>query len=216
MLAAGGTAMTGPDEHRIADAEALRAVVGELKPGTELKLLDALDEFAVDFIARSPFLILSTSDAKGRQDASPKGDGPGFVLVEDEHTLVIPDRLGNRLVMGHLNLLENSQLGLLFLVPGTHETLRVNGRAELTRDPALLERLAARGRPAVLAIRVRVEEAFFHCAKAFLRSELWQPDTWPERKKVSFGKMFAKKLSADDAVAQQIDSAIEENYRTEL
>ena len=208
--------MADPDEYRIADVEALRAVVGELKPGSELKLLDALDEYAVDFIARSPFLVLSTSDPEGHQDASPKGDGPGFVLVEDERTLVIPDRLGNRLIMGHLNLLANPQVGLLFLIPGTNETLRVNGRAALTRDPALLERLAARGRPAVLAIRVRVEEVFFHCAKAFLRSELWQPDTWPERKKISFGKMFAKKLSADDAVAQQIDSAIEENYRTEL
>ena len=208
--------MASHDEHRIHDVETLRSVVGELKPGTDLKLLDALDEFASDFIARSPFLLLSTSDTEGHMDASPKGDQPGFVRVEDENTLLIPDRLGNRLVMGHLNILENPRVGILFLIPGTNETLRVNGRAELTKDPALLERLTARGRPAVLAIRVHVEEAFFHCAKAFLRSELWKPDTWPERKKISFGQMFAKKLAAKAEVADQIDAAIEENYRSEL
>ncbi len=208
--------MAGRDEHRIDDVETLRELVGELKPGSRLKLLEKLDEFATDFIARSPFLVLSTADREGRQDASPKGDGPGFVWVEDEHTLVIPDRLGNRLVFGHLNLLENPRVGLLFLIPGTHETLRVNGSAELTRDPALLERLAARGRPAVLAIRVHVEEVFFHCAKAFLRSELWKPDSWPEKQKVSFGRMIAKKLAADRKLADGIDAAIEENYRTDL
>ena len=216
MLAAGGAAMANRDDHRIEDAEALRALVGELSPGVGLKLLEALDEFTIDFIARSPFLVLSTSDAQGRLDASPKGDAPGFVLVEDEHTLVIPDRPGNRLVFGHLNLLENPRVGILFLIPGTNETLRVNGRAELTKDPALLERLAARGRPAVLAIRVHVEEAFFHCAKAFLRSELWKPDTWPERRKISFGRMMARKLDAGDDVAEKIDAAVAENYRTDL
>jgi len=119
-------------------------------------------------------------------------------------------------VMGHLNILDNPRVGLLFLIPGTNETFRVNGRAELTRDPELLDRLAARKRPAVLAIRVHVEEAFFHCAKAFMRSELWKPDTWPERKKISMGKVLAKKLAAKAEVADQIDAAIEENYRTEL
>ncbi len=208
--------MAGRDEHRIDDVETLRELVGELKPGSRLKLLEELDEFATDFIARSPFLVLSTADREGRQDASPKGDGPGFVWIEDKHTLVIPDRLGNRLVFGHLNLLENPRVGLLFLIPGTHETLRVNGSAELSKDPALLERLAARGRPAVLAIRVHVEEVFFHCAKAFLRSELWKPDSWPEKQEVSFGRMIAKKLAADRKLADGIDAAIEENYRTDL
>jgi predicted pyridoxine 5'-phosphate oxidase superfamily flavin-nucleotide-binding protein len=92
----------------------------------------------------------------------------------------------------------------------------VNGSAELTRDPALLERLAARGRPAVLAIRVHVEEVFFHCAKAFLRSELWKPDSWPEKQKVSFGQMIAKKLAAERKLADGIDAALEETYRTDL
>jgi predicted pyridoxine 5'-phosphate oxidase superfamily flavin-nucleotide-binding protein len=105
---------------------------------------------------------------------------------------------------------------VLFLIPGTPETYRVNGTAELTTDPALLERLAARGRPAVLAIRVHVEECFFHCAKAFIRSKLWQPETWPERRRVSFGKMFAKAAGADDEAAAAIDAAIETDYRENL
>ena len=115
----------------VRSVEELRALVGDRKPGVELKILDALDEFAIDYIARSPFLVLSTSDAEGRLDVSPKGDGPGFVLVEDDRTLVIPDRPGNKLVFGHLNILANPRVGLLFMIPGTNETLRVAGTAEL-------------------------------------------------------------------------------------
>ena len=185
-------------------------------PGLDLKNQATLDEFAVDFLARSPFLVLSTSDAEGKLDASPKGDAPGFVLIEDEHTLVIPDRPGNKLVYGHLNILANPRVGVLFLIPGTPETLRVNGSAELTVEPALLEKLAARGRPAVLAIRIHVDECFFHCAKAFKRSQLWQPDTWPERQKISFGKMFAKRAGADEAAAKAVDEAVEADYRDNL
>lgn len=208
--------MSAPDPHAIRSLEALREVVGPEIPGLGLKNQALIDEFAVGFIARAPFLVLSTADAEGNLDASPKGDGPGFVLVEDEHTLVIPDRPGNKLVYGHLNLLENPKVGVLFLIPGTPETLRVNGTAELTADPELLERLAARGRPAVLAIRVHVEECFFHCAKAFLRAGLWKPDTWPERQKISFGRMLAKRVGGDEKTVQVVDAAIEADYRDNL
>ncbi len=160
--------------------------------------------------------MLSTCDAEGRLDASPKGDAPGFVVVEDEHTLVIPDRPGNKLVYGHLNSLANARVGLLFLVPGTPETLRVNGTAELTNDPELLERMAARGKPAVLAIRVHVEECFFHCPKAFLRSGLWSAETWPERQKISFGRMYTKFMGVDESAAAAIDEAIETDNRANL
>jgi PPOX class probable FMN-dependent enzyme len=208
--------MSSSDPHAIRTTEALREVIGAAMPGLDLKNENRLSEFAVDFLARSPFLVLSTADKDGNLDASPKGDGPGFVLVEDERTLVIPDRPGNKLAYGHLNILENPRVGALFLIPGTPETLRVNGTAEITVEPALLERLAARGKPAVLAIRVRVEEAFFHCAKAFIRSKLWKPDTWPERQKISFGRMFARKTGADEGVAKQIDEAVEADYRDGL
>lgn len=194
----------------------LRAVIGEEIPGLSEKVEARLNDFAVDFIARAPFLVLSTSDGAGRLDASPKGDAPGFVAVEDDRTLLIPDRLGNRLAYGHRNILVNPHVGVLFMIPGTSETLRVNGRATLTADGDLVERFAARGRAAVLVIRVEVEEVFFHCAKAFLRSRLWQPDAWGEPHKVSFGRMYAKRMNAPEESAALVDAAIERDYRDNL
>ena len=151
-----------------------------------------------------------------RIDASPKGDAPGFVLVQNERAIVIPDRLGNRLAYGHRNILANPRVGVLFMIPGTPETLRVNGRAELSAEPELLDQMAARGRSAVLAIRVEIEEVFFHCAKAFLRSQLWKPETWQERHEVSFGKMYAAKKKAAASTATAIDAAIAADYRDNL
>ena len=148
--------------------------------------------------------------------ATPKGDGPGFVAIEDERTLLIPERKGNKLIQGLQNILATGRVALVFLVPGTEETLRVHGRAELTADPAVLARLEERGQPALLAIRVHVEQVFFHCAKAFKRSKLWQPDTWPEKLRISFGTMLAKRLGAGADAAQKIDAAVEEDYRTGL
>ncbi len=208
--------MSAADPHAITDNDGLRAVVGAEFPGLSEKNQDHLNEFAVDFLARAPFLVLSTADQQGNIDASPKGDGPGFVLVENDRTLVIPDRPGNKLAYGHQNILSNPKVGVLFMIPGTPETLRVNGTATLTADPALLERLAARGKPAVLAIRVHVEECFFHCAKAFIRAGLWKHEAWPERHKVSFGKMFAKQRGGDAKSAKQLDAAIEADYRDNL
>ncbi|MDX2166431.1 MAG: pyridoxamine 5'-phosphate oxidase family protein [Deltaproteobacteria bacterium] len=208
--------MAHDDPHRITTLEQIRALVGEGNPTAQLKIGDRLDAHARAFIGRSPFLVLSTADAAGRADVSPKGDHAGFVAVEDERTLLIPDRSGNRLVFGLQNILANPQVGVLFMVPGTGETLRVNGRASLTSDPAIRARLSSRGKPAVLAIRVEVEECFFHCAKAFLRAALWKPETWPGDVKVSFGRIMADKLGSPDEVAQAIDVMIEENYRNDL
>ncbi len=191
-------------------------MIGAEIPGLAEKNQPRLNQFAIDFIAKSPFLVLSTADGDGRIDASPKGDGPGFVLVEDERHLVIPDRPGNRLAYGHHNILANPRVGVLFMLPGTPETLRVNGKASLTADPGLLERLAARGKPAVLAIRVEVEEVFFHCAKAFLRGRVWKPESWGEKHEVSFGKMFAAQRNAPAETADAIDAAVEADYRDNL
>jgi PPOX class probable FMN-dependent enzyme len=208
--------MSDADPHAITDNDGLRAVVGAEFPGLSEKNQDHLNEFAIEFLARAPFLVLSTADQHGNIDASPKGDGPGFVLVEDDHTLVIPDRPGNKLAYGHQNILSNPRVGVLFMIPGTPETLRVNGTATLTADPALLEQLATRGKPAVLAIRVHVKECFFHCAKAFIRSGLWKHEAWPERHKVSFGEMFAKQRGGDAESAKQLDAVIEADYRDNL
>jgi len=207
---------TSNDPHRITDLAALRAVIGESNPAIEMKVEATIGEEARDFIARSPFIVLATTDAAGDLDTSPKGDEPGFVLIEDERTIVIPDRNGNKLVYGHRNVLENEHVSVLFVVPGTNETVRVNGRAELTRDPELMQRLAARGKPALLAIRVHVDQCFFHCGKAFLRARLWQPDSWTHRVRVSFGQMFARRTGGDDKLAELIDSAVETDYRDGL
>jgi PPOX class probable FMN-dependent enzyme len=204
------------DPHAIEDLEALRRVIGAPLRGLELKNQDTISDEARDYIARSPFLVLATSDAAGRLDASPKGDAPGFCLIEDERTLVIPDRPGNKLVYGLQNILVNPRVGVIFVLPGTPETVRINGRATLTSDPELLARLAARGKPAVLAIRVQVEECFHHCAKAFLRSNLWKPETWSPRLRVSFGAMAAKRLKVGADVAEKFDAAVEDDYRNNL
>jgi len=205
------------DAHGIETLEQLRVRMGEPSEFVAGKVNDFVDDFGREFIARAPFLVLSTADAEGRQDVSPKGDAPGFVTVADERTLLIPDRKGNKLLYGLANILSNPRVGLLFLIPGTEETLRVNGRAELTEDPEILKALAARGQDALLAIRVHVDECFFHCAKAFRRSALWKPETWQPHK-VSFGAQFAKRIdrAGDAELIENIDKAVETDYREEL
>jgi uncharacterized protein len=208
--------MEHQDDYRITTMEQLRSLIGEPMALVHKKLLTGLDELAVQFIARSPFLVLATSDAEGHLDASPKGDGPGFVLVEDEHTLVIPDRKGNKLLFGLGNIIARPEVGLIFLIPGTGETLRVNGTAELTVDPVLLERLSARGQRAQLAIRIRVRECFFHCAKALIRSQLWNAKTWPEKLSISWGSYLSTKMDVGDGLAEKIDQAVQEDYKNNL
>ena len=208
--------MKNDDPHRLTTTEQVRAIIGEELPAVRAKLFQTLEETAIAFIQRSPLLLLATSDAEGRPDVSPKGDGPGFVAIEDDHTLLIPDRKGNKLIFGLQNILANPRVALVFLVPGTGETLRVHGSAELSADPALLERLRERGQPALLAIRVRVDACFFHCAKAFKRSRLWEPATWPAPLRVSFGKLLARKLGGGAELEGTIDRMIEDDYKNNL
>ena len=204
------------DPHLLATLEQVRAIIGPEVPAIKAKFFPALEETASHFIRHSPLLLLATVDRDGHPDVSPKGDGSGFVAILDEHTLLIPERKGNKLIQGLQNILATGRVALVFLVPGTEETLRVHGRAELTGDPALLARLEERDQPALLAIRVHVEQVFFHCAKAFKRSKLWQPDSWPPNLRISFGKLLAKRLGAGEEAAQRIDAAVEEDYRTGL
>jgi|SRR5581483_3633969 len=208
--------MSTVDVHRITTVEQLRARIGEPSPIVPQKLWKSLNETAVGFIKQSPFLLLATADADGNMDVSPKGDGPGFVEIENETTLLIPDRSGNKLIFGLQNILSNPHVGLIFLIPGTGETFRVNGRAELTVDPVILERLSARGKPAVVAIRVTIEECFLHCAKAFLRAQLWQPEHWPEKYRISFGKLLVSKIGGDEKTIKQFDEFVENDYKNNL
>ena len=196
--------------------EAVRELIGGPSRVTPLKIHDSLDEMSTAFIQHSPFLMLATSGADGMPEVSPKGDEPGFVAVEDTTTLLMPERKGNRLIVSLQNILRNPSVAMIFLVPGTEETLRVQGRAELTADPALCERFTARGKPALLAMRVTIERCYFHCAKAFTRSWLWDPEAWPPPQTVSFGRQARDRLGLDDETAGQIDTAVEEDYRTNL
>jgi uncharacterized protein len=200
---------------RITSVDQLRAILGEPHPATPRKLLRALDDTAIDFIGRSPFLVLGTADAAGNQDVSPKGGTPGFVVVETPNTLLIPDSKGNKLLFGLQNILENTHAGIIFMVPGTDETLRVNGTGELSVDPAALARFSANGSSAQLAIRITVRECFFHCAKALMRSQLWKPESWGERIAFSWGKYLARKSDGEEAAAK-IDRFVELDYKNNL
>ena len=158
----------------------LRDLLGYPGERAILKQTDALDEHHRAFIALSPFVLLATANAAGQCDVSPKGDAPGFVLVLDDHHLAIPDRPGNRRLDGMRNILENQHVGLIFIVPGREETLRVNGRASIVRDEELLERMVVMDKRPVVAIVVEVEECFLHCAKSFKRAGLWDTERWAD------------------------------------
>jgi PPOX class probable FMN-dependent enzyme len=199
----------------VADAQQLRALVGEVHLLAERKVLDRLDRFCRDFIALSPFLVLASSDSEGRADASPRGDGPGFVQVLDEKTLLIPDRRGNNRVDSFGNVLSSPGVGLVFFVPGINETLRVNGRARLTRDEALLEPATVQEKTPKLGLLVEVDEAYFHCGKALIRSKLWAQDAQVERGSFpTLGRIVAEQTRAVDAA--EADANLEEGYRTRL
>lgn len=201
---------------RIATVEQLRAILSEPRETTKLKVMPALDDQARDFIATSPFAFLATADTNGTVEVSPKGDEPGFTRIEDDKTLLVPERTGNRLAYGLTNIIATERVGLIYLRPRTGETLRISGRAEIFDDADLLQKLGSDSRPALLAIRVHIEKCFFHCARAFLRSKLWEPESWPEAKRISFGRIIAPKIGEGDVVAKQIDDTVAEAYTTRL
>lgn len=197
------------------DAAQLRSLLGEVHPLAEKKVLDRLDRFCRDFIALSPFLVLASADGEGRADASPRGDGPGFVQVLDDRTLLIPDRRGNNRVDSYSNVLSAPGVGLIFFVPGINETLRVNGRARMTTDATLLAPLAMQEKAPKLGLIVDVEEAYFHCGKALIRSKLWAPESQVERGSFpTLGRIVAEQTRAIDAA--EADANVEEGYRTRL
>jgi PPOX class probable FMN-dependent enzyme len=200
---------------QITSVDALRRVIPAPRGITKMKVLDHLDEQACEFIARSPFLLLSTVGRDGAVEVSPKGDEIGFARVDDERTILIPDRSGNNLAFGLLNILANANVGMIFLLPGTGETLRVSGTATIHDDEALCHRLSARGKPAKLVMRIAVKHAYFHCARAVLRAGLWETAKWPEPLEVSFGRIFQKLTKADASVAQKIDADVHAAYGPE-
>jgi PPOX class probable FMN-dependent enzyme len=199
----------------IENPEQLRELYGMPSERAVKKQLDRLDPHCRAFIARSPFLVIASSDPAGRCDASPKGDAPGFVAVIDEHRLLIPDRLGNNRTDTLGNLLARPGVGLIFFVPGINETLRVNGRASLATDPALLTPLAVNGKMPRSGILVAVEEVYFHCGKALIRSDLWNPDRHVRRGDFpSMGRILADQI--EGLSVEESERMTAEGYRTRL
>lgn len=158
----------------------LRAILPEPSELVTRKVLTELDKHCGVFIQRAPFVLIGSADANGNVDVSPKGDPIGFVRIIDSKTLAIPERPGNNRADTLENILQNPQVGLIFLIPGKTETLRVSGVATLVKDESLLNTMAIRDRNPRLAIVIHVQEAFFHCSKCMIRSKLWQPDHWPD------------------------------------
>ena len=184
---------------QVETASELVCLFGEPTPLAKKKNLDYIDEHARAFIGRSPFLVISTADADGWPDSSPRGDPPGFVLVEGPRTLLIPDRPGNNRVDSFHNLMTNPKVGLLFLVPGHPHSLRVNGTARLLTDDELCKRLSMQGKPAQAVLEVTALEVFFHCGKSLIRSRVWDPSHWPDRTGLAnLGAVLADQIDTVD------------------
>ena len=196
-------------------AEAVRKHYGQPGHLALAKELDHLDRYCRDFIALSPFVVISSADKSGICNATPRGDAPGFVSVLNERRLLIPDRRGNNRADTMMNIVENPHIGLLFLVPGLDETLRVNGRVEATTDPDLLAPLAAQGRVPTAGLDVCVRKVFFQCGKAVIRSQLWNPEKRiPKGVFPTLGRILADQIAGTDTVT--VEKQIEDSYKTRL
>lgn len=212
--------MPGPNftfTDKIETEDQLLSIIGEPSELVRRKVITYLDDHCKDFISRSPFLVISTSNASGYCDVSPRGDKPGFVLIPDEKHIIIPERPGNKRIDTMRNILSNPSAGLLFLIPGMGETLRVNGKAYVVKDAALLEQMAVQGKKPLAGICIEVEECFIHCAKAMKRSGLWEPETWGEKNSLpNAAKILLDHTKITDMSEKEMDELLQEAYLTEL
>jgi len=206
-----------PREPALLDADGAAALVGSYAPVSKtaaIKDIGRIDAHMGRFIALSPICLVATADASGKQDVTPRGDAPGFVTVEDDRTLLIPDRPGNNRLDSLTNILAHPGIGLLFLIPGMDETLRVNGTAEILDDADLTARFAIAGKLPKTVLRVAVREAYLHCAKALMRSRLWDPAVQIDRSTLpSMGEMMRDQIGLATAETQ---AEMLERYRATL
>lgn len=207
-------------ENLVTNEQTLRALFPPVHTLAKLKSLDVLDEHAQAFIQRSPFVCIGTQGSDGTADVSPRGDPAGFVAILDQRTVAIPDRPGNNRLDTLSNIIANPNVGLLFIIPGFDDTLRVNGQASLVTDPDLLDRLSMHDRAPRLAIVIRVTEVFLHCAKAFRRSRLWDPAHFRDRAEMpSLMKILLDQTTGapDDATAmRKMDDDLEKDYNSSM
>lgn len=200
-------------QHVVSHVDQLTALLGTPGPLAIKKQLPALDDAMRRFIAHSPFVIVGTHGRDGRCDASPRGDAPGFVQVLDDHTLVVPDRPGNRRIDSLRNILETGRAALLFFVPGFGETLRINGRAAIVRDPDVLATMPAQGKTPLLGLAVEAEECFLQCAKALLRSKLWEPHVKPDLNTLPCAaEMFVKHAQLPEHDVNSMQQLLDKAY----
>lgn len=212
------------DAHLVTDLEPLRAIMGEPGEMAREKTLRRLDKHCRRFIELSPFLCMGSADGAGHADVSPRGDRPGFVRILDDRHLLIPERPGNARVDTLRNVLGNANIGLIFLIPGFEDTLRVNGTARITADAELLAPSTVDGKVPKLGLVITVEEAFLHCAKAFRRSRLWQQEARVDRAAMpSLARIIMEQVAEarqeqgpSDAEVHVVDAELEEDYRKEL
>ncbi|MBM6619574.1 pyridoxamine 5'-phosphate oxidase family protein [Bacillus suaedaesalsae] len=200
----------------ISTKDELRTLLGEPSQRAEAKVIHKLDDHCRTILAHSPFLVLSTSNEDGTCDASPRGDAPGFVYVIDDHHIVIPERPGNKRIDSLQNIVSNPHVGLLFMIPGMEETLRLNGKAYITRNEDLLEKMEVGQKIPQLGIIVKIEEIYIHCAKALIRSKLWSSETWPNRKELPTMATIVKAHAELKESTVEIEESLQESYTTRL
>ncbi len=203
-------------QQTVKDTAKLIEIIGEPKPDVATKEMPALDSHCRYFISLCPFLCISTADASGNQDVSPRGDPPGFVRVLDDRTILIPDRKGNRRVDTMRNILENPNVGLLLMLPGVEEVVRINGKATLTEDKTLLADSAVNGSIPALGVIVKIDDVFFHCAKAVIRSKLWAPETPIQRSEFPTYGEIVRDQRVPDGDAANINAELQTDYKTRL
>lgn len=197
--------------------EELRELLGYPSELVSKKTIYQIDGHCKEFLEKSPMLFISTSNKEGLCDVSPRGDDPGFVKTMDENYLIIPERPGNKKCDSLLNILSNPQIGIIFLIPGLKETLRINGKALITKDENILEKHQVNGKIPKLAIIVEVEECYIHCAKAFMRSKFWNKETWiSEEGFPNIPKILADHVSSESYNATKISDVLIESYKERL
>ncbi|KFN03572.1 pyridoxamine 5'-phosphate oxidase family protein [Bacillus clarus] len=200
----------------ISTEEELLQILGKPSERALKKVISSLDHHCLDFLSKSPFLVLATANKFGECDASPRGDAPGFVYVLNKNKIIIPERPGNRRIDSILNIISNPRVGLIFFIPGLGESLRINGRASITKDEGILKEMQANGRTPLLGIVVEVEECYVHCAKAFIRSKMWDSESWLDKKELPSAAKMLMEHAKVNASEEEVARSLEESYTKRL
>lgn len=201
----------------ISSDQELRQLLGEPSKLAGNKVIRKLDSHCKTIIKHSPFLIISTSNQNGTCDASPRGDAPGFVHIVDDQHIIIPERPGNKRADSIHNIISNPHIGLIFMIPGMEETLRINGKAFIIRDQNWLKKMCAQSKVPQLGIVVEIQEIFMHCAKAFKRSNLWNSESWPKRDTLpTMAEVLKEHIKQEELTVESINQSLKESYSKRL